>query len=138
MRSSRPPRSSPTSWSFATTVWFEADSDLDNVFGIKLALPGAGINAWLTGRRSPPKPSACSSEVAHSLYSRGAQARLSAGGRSAKEDFSARILECAVNPAEIEDIVVLCQTTALYRRRIRQTTGAIFTREILETAIARV
>jgi hypothetical protein len=33
---------------------------------------------------------------------------------------------------------VLCQTTALYRKRTRQTSGAIFTREILETAIARV
>ena len=28
----------------ATTVWFAADSDLDNIFGIKLALPGAGID----------------------------------------------------------------------------------------------
>jgi hypothetical protein len=43
-----------------------------------------------------------------------------------------------INPAEIEDIVVLCQTTALYRKRTRRDTTTIFTREILETAIARV
>src|SRR6266536_501920 len=29
----------------ATTVWFAPDSDLDNIFGIKLPLPGAGIDA---------------------------------------------------------------------------------------------
>ena len=55
-----------------------------------------------------------------------------------EEEFSSRILECVVNPAEIEDIVVLCQTTALYRKRTKQAADSLFTREILETAIARV
>jgi hypothetical protein len=54
------------------------------------------------------------------------------------EEFAARILDVVVNPAEVEDIVVLCQTTALFRQRTRQTAGTIFTRDILETAIGRV
>ena len=28
----------------------------------------------------------------------------------------------AINPAEVEDIVALCETTALYRKRSKQTT----------------
>ena len=55
-----------------------------------------------------------------------------------EEQFRARVLESAINPAEIEDIVVLCQTTALYRRRTGAVSDLIFTREILETAISRV
>ena len=120
----------------ATTVWFAADSDLDNIFGIKLALPGAGMD--------PADRPEISSEAAQML-SEVADFYLSEARRQgfrldgiSESQFSARILECAVNPAEIEDIVVLCQTTALYRKRTRQTAGAIFTREILETAIARV
>ena len=43
-----------------------------------------------------------------------------------------------MNPAEIEDIVVLCETAALFRRRMRRTGELLFTPEILDTAIARV
>ena len=71
------------------------------------------------------------------LSLRGTAPRLSTGGNE-RGGIQSRILECVVNPAEIEDIVVLCQTTALYRQRTRKTSRAIFTREILETAIARV
>jgi hypothetical protein len=120
----------------ATTVWFAADSDLDNIFGIKLALPGAGMN--------PADRPEISGEAARMLsdvtdfYLSEARRRGFQLEGISEEDFSARILECAVNPAEIEDIVVLCQTTAIYRKRTRQSSRAIFTREILETAIARV
>jgi hypothetical protein len=55
-----------------------------------------------------------------------------------EQEFRGRVLESAINPAEIEDIVVLCQTTALYRRRTGAAQDLIFTREILETAITRV
>lgn len=41
----------------------------------------------------------------------------------------------AALPAFIDFI---CQTTALYRQRTKQTKGAIFTREILDTGIRRV
>ncbi len=120
----------------ATTVSFAADSDLDNMFGIKLALPGAGLN--------PADRPEISAE-AERMLSEVTQFYLAdAKGRGfrleglSEEEFSSRILDCVVNPAEIEDIVVLCQTTALYRKRTKQAAGSIFTREILETAIARV
>jgi hypothetical protein len=77
------------------------------------------------------------SEVTH-FYLAEAQRRGFQLAEMTEEEFSARILESVVNPAEIEDIVVLCQTTALYRKRSKQTVGTIFTREILDTAIARV
>jgi hypothetical protein len=43
-----------------------------------------------------------------------------------------------INPAEVEDIVALCETTALYRKRSKQTTDLVFTPEILDLAMARV
>ncbi len=120
----------------ATTVWFAADSELDNVFGIKLALPGAGLNS-----ADRPEVSEAAarvlSEVTH-FYLTEAQRRGFRLAEMSEEEFSSRILDCVVNPAEIEDIVVLCETTAIYRQRTRKTSGAIFTREVLDTAIARV
>jgi len=120
----------------ATTVWFAADSDLDNIFGIKLALPGAGMDPADRPEISGDAARMLS-EVADFYLEEARRRGFRLEGISA-EAFNERILECAVNPAEIEDIVVLCQTTALYRRRTRQTASAIFNREILETAIARV
>jgi hypothetical protein len=120
----------------ATTVWFLSDSELDNIFGIKLALPGAGLN--------PADRPEISEEAERMLgevtdfYLREAQSRGFQLAGITAEEFCARILESAINPAEIEDMVVLCQTAALFRQRTRRTAGAIFSREILETAIGRV
>ena len=55
-----------------------------------------------------------------------------------EHSFCERILENVINPAEVEDIVALCETTALYRKRSKQTTGLMFTPEILDLAMARV
>jgi hypothetical protein len=52
--------------------------------------------------------------------------------------FCERILENVINPAEVEDIVALCETTALYRKRSKQATNLVFTPEILDRAMARV
>jgi hypothetical protein len=52
--------------------------------------------------------------------------------------FCDRILESVINPAEVEDIVALCETAALYRKRSRQAVELVFTLEILELAMARV
>jgi hypothetical protein len=38
----------------------------------------------------------------------------------------------------VEDIVALCETTALYRKRSKQTTELVITPEILDLAMARV
>jgi hypothetical protein len=120
----------------ATTVWFASNTDLDNMFGIKLALPGAGLNPADRPEISAEEERMLS-EVAH-FYLAEAQRRGFQLSGMTEDEFRARILDVVVNPAEIEDIVVLCETTALYRKRTRQTANTIFTREILETAIARV
>ena len=120
----------------ATTVSFETNSDLDNLFGIKLALPGAEV---LHGdnREIPEDARQMLAEVAV-FYLKEAQRQGFLLQGMTEEQFRSRVLESAINPAEIEDIVVLCQTTALYRRRTRKAADLIFTREILETAISRV
>ncbi len=120
----------------ATTVRFAADSDLDNIFGIKLALPGAGLNPADRPEISS-EAARVLSEVTHFYLTEAQRSGFQLEGMS-EEEFSSRILDCVVNPAEIEDIVVLCQTTALYRQRTKKTSRAIFTREVLDTAIARV
>jgi hypothetical protein len=120
----------------ATTVSFAADSDLDNMFGIKLALPGAGLNPADRPEISAEAGSMLSKVT--SFYLAEARGRGFQLEGVTEEEFSTRILDCVVNPAEIEDIVVLCETTAIFRMRTRKAKAAIFTREILETAIARV
>jgi len=120
----------------ATTVWFEANSDLDNIFGIKLALPGVGLNPADRPEISE-EAERMLSEVAHYYLDQAQRRGFQLSGMTEAE-FKTRVLESVVNPAEIEDIVVLCQTTAIFRKRSKQTVGTIFTREILDTAIARV
>ena len=120
----------------ATSVTFEANSDLDNMFGIKLTLPGAEVTHG-DSREIREDARQMLAEVAV-FYLKEAQRQGFRLQGMTEEQFRARVLESAINPAEIEDITVLCQTTALYRRRSRATTDLIFTEEILDTAIARV
>jgi hypothetical protein len=120
----------------ATTVSFETNSDLDNLFGIKLTLPGAEITQ-VSNREIPEDAREMLAEVAVFYLNEAQRQGFRLQGMT-EEEFRARVLESAINPAEIEDIVVLCQTTALYRRRTGAAPDLIFTREILETAISRV
>jgi hypothetical protein len=120
----------------ATAVRFVANSELDNVFGIKLALPGAGLNPAARPQLTPEAEHMLS-EVARYYLVQAQQRGFQLSGIS-EDQFRSRILAAVINPAEIEDIVVLCQTTALYRKRTRKSTALIFTPEILETAMARV
>lgn len=120
----------------ATTAAFESDSDLDNMFGIKIALPGADVTR--AHRRDIPQDAQrMLAEVSHYYLNiaRGRGFRLEG---MTEEEYCARILECVINPAEIEDIVVLCETAGLYRKRTRKEAALVITREILETAISRV
>ena len=48
------------------------------------------------------------------------------------------ILRAANNPAEVEDIVVLCQTAALYEARAARRRERLVTRGIIERSIQRV
>jgi len=120
----------------ATTVSFEADSDLDNMFGIKIALPGAQVKHRSRGE-IPDDAQRVLAEVAR-YYLDTAIARGFRLEAMTPEAFCGRILQAVINPAEIEDIVVLCETAALYRKRKRDEAALKFTADILETAIRRV
>jgi hypothetical protein len=123
----------------ATAITFEPDSDLDNIFGIKLALPGAEVIG--ENRRGipedQPEVQQMMAEVAR-FYLHAAKSRGFRVEAMTDDQFCAAILAEAMNPAEVEDIVVLCETAALFRRRTNRASELIFTREILDTAIARV
>jgi hypothetical protein len=120
----------------ATATTFEPDSDLDNSFGIKLALPGAEV-LEVHRREIPEDAQRMLAEVAQ-FYLGEAKRRGFALKDLSAEEFCRRVLEGAMNPAEIEDIVVLCETTALFRRRTKAVGGLVITPQILETAIGRV
>jgi hypothetical protein len=120
----------------ATTVSFEANSELDNIFGIKLVLPGAKVGK-AHRVEIPEDAQRMLAEVA-TFYLNEAKLRGFVLQGMTEKSFCGRILESVINPAEVEDIVALCETTALYRKRSRQATDLTFTAEILELAMARV
>ncbi len=120
----------------ATATTFVPDSDLDNTFGIKLVLPGAEV--LQTDRREIPEDAQRMFADVARFYLGEARRRGFALSALTDRQFCERVLEGAMNPAEIEDIVVLCETTALFRRRTKQTKGLVITPEILEIAIERV
>lgn len=120
----------------ATTVSFEANSDLDNIFGIKLVLPGARVGK--AHRVEIPEDAEQMLGEVTRFYLGEAKRRGFVLHGLNEQRFCERILESVINPAEVEDIVALCETTALYRRRSKQTADLVFTPEILELAMARV
>ena len=120
----------------ATAVLFEPDSDLDNTFGIKIALPGAAV-IEANRREVSADVETMLAEVAH-FYLDDAKRRGFRLDDMTDEAFCRRVLDCVANPAEIEDIVVLCETTALYRKRTGKAPALILNHDILETAIHRV
>jgi hypothetical protein len=120
----------------ATTVSFEANSELDNIFGIKLVLPGANVGK--THKLDIPEESERMLQEVATYYLNEAQRRGFVLQGMDERNFCDRILESVINPAEVEDIVALCETTALYRKRSKQTNELLFTQEILELAMARV
>ncbi len=120
----------------ATATTFVPDSDLDNTFGIKLVLPGAEVLE--TDRREIPEDAQRMLADVAAFYLSEARRRGFALEGMADAEYCRAVLDGAMNPAEIEDIVTLCETTALYRRRTKQTAKLVITPEILETAIGRV
>ena len=120
----------------ATTVSFEANSDLDNIFGIKLVLPGAKVGK--AHREEIPDDAQQMLAQVTTFYLSEAKRRGFVLQGLDEHVFCERILENVINPAEVEDIVALCETTALYRKRSKQTTDLVFTPEILDLAMARV
>jgi hypothetical protein len=120
----------------ATTVSFEANSELDNIFGIKLVLPGAKVGK--AHRVEIPEDAQRMLADVTTFYLTEAKRRGFLLEGIDERSFCERILENVINPAEVEDIVALCETTALYRKRSKQATELVFTPEILDRAMARV
>jgi hypothetical protein len=96
-----------------------------------------GVNRRSNPEEVQPEVQQMMAEVAR-FYLAEAQRRGFQVKEMTEDEFCALILAEAMNPAEVEDIVVLCETAALFRRRTGRASALIFTREILDTAIARV
>jgi hypothetical protein len=119
-----------------TAVKLVPDSPLDNAFGIKLVLPGTS-QAPHRQRELEPEVKRVLGEVTRFYLRQAAEAgfRLEAMDGAYVE---ARVLDAVNNPAEIEDILSMCRTLALFERN-RGASGALaITPEMLETAISRV
>ncbi len=120
----------------ATAVFFEPDSDLDNTFGIKISLPGAAMAEAARAEISPDAQRVLA-EVARFYLADATRRGFQLEGMT-EQTFCQRVLDCVANPAEIEDVVVLCETTALYRKRTQRASALVIDQAILETAIHRV
>lgn len=119
-----------------TAINYVPGSELDNLFGIALAMPGTIIEPVPSGP-SRSKEVTQMLEAVIALYLNKAKQQGDQLQGMSEDDFTARVLAAATNPAQIEDIVALCQTAALYRQRSKQTSARIITPQILETVIQR-
>ena len=118
-----------------TTATYESGNEIDNLFGIALAMPGTVIAPPPTTARRPEVIAML--EAVTRFYLAAAQKAGDELQELTVEDFVARVLAAATNPGQIEDIVALCQTAALYRQRTKQTPTRVITPRILETVIRR-
>lgn len=119
-----------------TAVDFEAGGLLDNMFGVILALPGMPIRHT----HEVPIPDDARRmliDVAR-FYLDGAKADGFHLVDISDDGAVERIAHAARNPADVADITVLAETTALYRRRIGATPIPQITPEIIERSIRRV
>ena len=119
-----------------TAIDIIPNSPLDNLFGIKLVLPGASQSA-----HAPAPPNAELRRVLADVtryYLGEAQAKQFSLHQFTEAEFIKRVLEVSSNPAEVQDIVTLCQTAALYKRRIGHQSQLLITEAMLQTAISRV
>lgn len=119
-----------------TAVELIPNSPLDNLFGIKLVLPGTTHPA-----QAPAPPNVEVRRVladATRYYLGEAQKRGFSLHELSESQFVDRVVEVSSNPAEVEDIVTLCQTAALYEQRARRQAQLLITAAMLQTAISRV
>jgi hypothetical protein len=121
-----------------TAVNFEANGLLDNMFGIVLAVPGtplAAANARVQEIGDDARR--VLREVAKLNLQQATGSGFVLQGLDEPTAVQ-RIAAAARNPADVEDIAVLCQTTALYRRRSGATKVPEITADIIEKSIRRV
>lgn len=112
------------------------DSPLDNVFGIKIVMPGL-VQVDTENHNLDQRTRSVLQAVIH-FYMQKAEKEGCRLVDLTPEQIEARILASVTNAAEIEDILTVCQTSALYRRRVGQTQNLDITPPILENAISRV
>lgn len=114
--------------------------DLDNLFGMKIMLPGAPpVEARAASKRPAP-----GSEHAMFLeaVAMDALAQMEREGfrleSLSSADAAAMLLRRVANPAEIEDAVEAAQTTALYLQRSGKAASPAITPAVFEKGIRRV
>ena len=120
-----------------TTNKLVAGSEIDHLFGVTLTLPGAPV---------VPVPSQPLRSDVHRMLAGVAEFYvdrvIKAGYRLvdiSRDGFVARLLLTATNPAQIEDVVVLCQTAAIYRQRSTEQGGTrIIMPDMIELAMRHV
>lgn len=114
--------------------------DLDNLFGMKIMMPGA---AHVSVRSSAQRPQPGSD---HERFLR--EVAAAAVHDALSEGFTleglnldgaiAQIMARVANPAEIEDIVEAAQTSAIYLQRSGKAAALAITPAVLEKAVRRV
>lgn len=119
-----------------TTSHHRSGSEIDNLFGTILVLPGTELAIRAQPLLSDEVRRMLAEVTAH--YLRRAQEAGYVLADMTPEAFVTRILQSAINPAEIEDILAHCQTAALYRQRKNISGVCAITLEILEISIQRV
>jgi len=119
-----------------TAVDFEPGSLLDNMFGIVLTLPGTPVKH----AREHPIPDDARRMLLEVARFYLAQAKTDGFTLVGIAEAAAidRIAHVARNPADVADITVLAETTALHRRRIGEVKTLDITGEIIEKSIRRV
>lgn len=121
-----------------TAVRFEPNGLLDNMFGIVLALPGTPLAAASAqGDDIPEEARRILIEVARYYLEEATGSGYVLQGLDEPAAVQ-RIGQAARSPADVEDIVVLCQTTALYRQRTGATKFPEISAEVIEKSIRRV
>ncbi|MEX2215139.1 MAG: hypothetical protein WD768_13475 [Phycisphaeraceae bacterium] len=131
---------SPNVLVIGTALYLQPDSQLDNAFGVKVLLPGtphhAVERAGPAGAPAEELQGLLASVVRHCL-DHALRVGFTIEGMP-QDQAAARLLKVVHNPAEVRDIVALCQTTAIYRHRQLKAPTLAITSDVMEKAIRRV
>jgi hypothetical protein len=119
-----------------TAVDFEPGGLLDNMFGVVLALPGTPLKHG-RDHATPEDARRMLVEVTRFYLD---QAKKDGFTLVGIDDAAAveRIAHAARNPADVADIIVQAETTALYRQRTGAAKALDITGEVIEQSIRRV
>jgi hypothetical protein len=119
-----------------TASRFRADDPLDQTFGIKLLMPGTQFSRSTRVEPTEAQQNLLRNVAAH-YWNRAAPLGFTLADLSG-DQFIGRILAVASNPAEVEDIIVLCQTQAIHQKSLTSENQLRITSEMLERAIDRI